>query len=88
MNEPMPPLPDPLPDHSDYRYTELHRLGETERHLAAELVGTRAAIARLVTELLPQHAPRTRIEEVVSTSGYSRTLIEALRGGHHPWVRR
>lgn len=76
------------PDHADYRYAELQRLGDTERHMTAELVNTRAAIARLVTGLLPQHAPRARIEEVVATSGYSRTLIEALRSGNHPWVRR
>jgi hypothetical protein len=83
----MPNIPDPAANHTDYRYAELERLGETERHLAMELINTRASIARLVTELLPQHAPRTRIDDVVQASGYSRTLIEALRSGNHPWAR-
>lgn len=73
--------------HSDHRVAELERLGEVERHMTAELVDTRAAIARLVTELLPRHAPYRRIEEIIEASGYGRTLIEALRGGNHPWVR-
>ncbi|WP_433331709.1 hypothetical protein [Spirillospora sp. CA-294931] len=71
----------------DWRYEELRRLGERERELTVELVGVRGEVARLVKELLPHHAPKDRINEVIQASGYSRTLIEALRGGKDIWTR-
>ncbi len=71
---------------SDWRYQELQRLGEQERLMARELHDVRETIARIVKELLPHHAPRDRINDVVEASGYSRTLIEALRGGKDIWM--
>jgi hypothetical protein len=68
-------------DSNDWRLDELRRLGETERRMSWELMEVRDSVARLVKELLPQHAPRGRIEAVVEASGYSRTPVEALRGG-------
>ncbi|MFD0683920.1 hypothetical protein [Actinomadura fibrosa] len=70
----------------DQRYQELQRLGEQERLTAKELHDLREAIARLVKELLPHHAPKNRINDVVKASGYSRPLIEALRGGKDIWT--
>ncbi|MFI9556170.1 hypothetical protein [Nonomuraea endophytica] len=70
---------------SDGRYAELRRLGEAERHLAGELQQTRAQIAGLIQQLLPPHARAEKIDEVVQASGYSRTLIDALRYKDHPW---
>jgi hypothetical protein len=55
--------------------------------MSRELTEVRDSIARLAKELLPQHAPRERIEAVVEASGYSRTLVEALRGGRGMWSK-
>jgi hypothetical protein len=52
-----------------------------------QLGDIRAEFARLIVQLLTMHSPRTRIDEVVAASGYSRTLIEAIRAGKHPWLR-
>jgi hypothetical protein len=70
----------------DWRYEELRRLGEAERRMTVELREVRDQIARLVKELLPHHAPKGRINEVVEASGYSRTLVEAIRGGRGMWT--
>jgi hypothetical protein len=72
-------------DSNDWRLDELRRLGETERRMSRELIEARDSVARLVKELLPQHASRGRIEAVVEASGYSRTPVEALRGGRGMW---
>ncbi|GAB2864794.1 hypothetical protein GCM10027176_78230 [Actinoallomurus bryophytorum] len=72
---------------ADSRYELLKQLGEQERQMTRQLHDLRAEFAHLVTRLLPMHSPRTRIDEVVAASGYSRTLIEALRAGNHPWLR-
>jgi hypothetical protein len=72
---------------ADSRLELLKQLGEQERQMTRQLHDLRAEFAHLVTQLLPMHSPRTRIDEVVAGSGYSRTLIEALRAGNHPWLR-
>ncbi|MFI0410236.1 hypothetical protein [Actinomadura sp. 3N508] len=72
---------------SDWRYQELQRLGERERSMAKELHDVRETIARIVKELAPHHAPKDRINDVVMASGYSRALIEAMRGGENVWTR-
>jgi hypothetical protein len=71
----------------DWRYDELRRLGDRERRMAEELIGVRDTIARLIKELVPPHASAKRIHDVVSASGYSRTLVEAVRGGENMWSR-
>lgn len=71
----------------DWRYEELRRLGEKERRMVEELTDVRDAIAQRVKELLPQHSSTNRIHGVVRASGYSRTLIEALRGGKAVWSK-
>lgn len=75
-------------DPHDWRLDELRRLGERERHHAEEMLCARDTIARLVKEVLPHHAPQSRINAVVEASGYSRTLIEAIRDGRDAWTRR
>lgn len=72
---------------SDSRRELLKQLGEQERQMTRQLGDIRAEFARLIVQLLPMHSPRTRIDEVVAASGYSRTLIEAIRAGKHPWLR-
>jgi hypothetical protein len=72
----------------DWRFEELRRLGELERRLAVETLEARDAVARLVKQLLPHHATDAQINAVVETSGYSRTLIEAIRGGRDAWTKR
>jgi hypothetical protein len=79
-------VPDTKP--YDWRLDELRRLGELERRLAAEMLDARDAVARLVKQLLPHHATEARINEVVEASGYSRTLVETIRGGRDAWTRR
>jgi hypothetical protein len=74
----MPDEPEPP---ADWRYEELRQLGETERRMSVELAETRDAIARLVEQLLPQHARPAQIEGVVRASGYSRWMLERLRDG-------
>jgi hypothetical protein len=49
------------------------------------VVNVREALAASVTSLLPPHAPEAHVVEVVDATGYSRTLIDGLRGGKHPW---
>ena len=71
---------------TDWRHEELGRLGELERLMTAELANTRDAIARLVGQMLPQHARSDQIERVVQASGYSRWMIERLRDGKM-WLR-
>jgi hypothetical protein len=46
----------------------------------------RRDIARLIIELLPPHASQAKINEVVAVSGFSRTLIERVRGGGAMWA--
>ncbi|HEX5594695.1 MAG TPA: hypothetical protein VFX61_01540 [Micromonosporaceae bacterium] len=75
-------------DSYDWRLDELRRLGNRERQLATEMLEARDAVARLVKQLLPHHAPESWINTVVQASGYSRTLIEAIRGGRDAWTRR
>jgi hypothetical protein len=72
---------------NDGRLKELLRLGRVERDLTHELVEIHEQIAVLASALLPPHASESQISEVVAASGYSRTLIDALRGGNHPWNR-
>jgi hypothetical protein len=72
---------------NDGRLIELLRLGQVERELTHELVEIHEQIAALASALLPPHASESQISEVVVASGYSRTLIDALRGGKHPWNR-
>jgi hypothetical protein len=57
-----------------------------ERRLAAEMLEARDSIAHLVKHLLPHHATEARINEVVKASGYSRVLVEAIRGGRDAWT--
>jgi hypothetical protein len=71
----------------DWRYEELRRWGERERRMTEELIGVRHTIAQLIKELAPPHASTKRIHEVVDASGYSRTLVEAVRGGENMWSR-
>jgi hypothetical protein len=73
------------PPPADGRHAELRRLGEIERRMTLELRDVRKEIAGLVQQLLPHHARTAAIEEVVEVSGYSRTLIDALRYKDHPW---
>jgi hypothetical protein len=70
----------------DWRLQELRRLGEAERRLTTELTDTRDAIARLVVQLLPPHAPAARIEPVVRASKYARWMIDRMREGKL-WLR-
>lgn len=70
---------------SDGRYAELRRLGEEERQMTVELLQTRTQIASLIQQFLPPHARTEKIDEVVQASGYSRTLIDALRYKDHSW---
>ncbi|MFE0146007.1 hypothetical protein ACFWY5_02620 [Nonomuraea sp. NPDC059007] len=70
---------------SDGRYAELRALGEEERYMTVELQRTRAQIASLIQQLLPPQARAEKIDEVVQASGYSRTLIDALRHKDHLW---
>jgi hypothetical protein len=72
-------------DQADWRLSELARLGASERQMSHDLMRAREAIAALVKELLPHHAPAKLIEDVVRASGYSRTLVEAIRGGRDMW---
>jgi hypothetical protein len=72
----------------DWRLAELRRLGALERRLAAEMLDAQDAIAQLVKQLLPHHATEARINAVVEASGYSRTLIEAIRGSRDVWSKR
>ena len=69
----------------DTRLAEVARLSARERELTAEAVQVRETLAGLVTALLPPHAPESHVVEVVEATGYSRTLIDGLRGGKHPW---
>jgi hypothetical protein len=69
----------------DWQLSELARLGAAERELELDLLRLRREIAGLITELLPPHAPQSRIQEVVAASGFSRHLIEAVRGGSAMW---
>ncbi|MEV0839381.1 hypothetical protein AB0I55_07450 [Actinocatenispora sera] len=55
--------------------------------MTEELTGVRDTIAQLIKELVPPHASAKRIYEVVDASGYSRTLVEAVRGGENMWSR-
>jgi hypothetical protein len=72
---------------SDWRLEELRRLGEAERRMELELHEARDTIARLVRELLPAHASAKRIDEIVTVSGFSRFLVEGLRGGRGVWSK-
>jgi hypothetical protein len=74
-------------EESDWRLGELRRLGEAERRLEIELLEARNAIAQLIVELLPPHASGKRIDDVVEASGFSRTLVERVRGGQGMWLR-
>ncbi|MFI6906962.1 hypothetical protein ACIBKY_37280 [Nonomuraea sp. NPDC050394] len=56
--------------------------------MTAELLRTRTQIAGLVQQFLPPHARTEKIDEVVRASGYSRTLIDALRYKDHPWHQK
>jgi hypothetical protein len=78
----------PVPEPNDWRLDELQRLGTLERRLASEMLEARHEIAQLVKQLLPLHATEGRINEVVKVSGYSRTLVEAIRGGRDAWTKR
>lgn len=69
----------------DGRLAEVQRLAGNEQQLSREAVKVREELAALVTSLLPPHAPESHVVEVVAASGYSRTLIDGLRGGKHPW---
>jgi hypothetical protein len=69
----------------DFRLDELRRLGPVEREMELELGRVRREIARLVVELLPPHASQAKIAEVVKASGFSRTLVEGVRGGQGMW---
>lgn len=53
--------------------------------MEGQLAQMRREIARLVLELLPPHAGQAKINEVVTASGFSRFLIERLRGGSGMW---
>ena len=53
--------------------------------MTLEFRDVRKEIAGLVQRLLPHHARIATIEEVVEASGYSRTLMDALRYKDHPW---
>jgi hypothetical protein len=79
-------MPDALEASEDWRHQELRRLCEKERLMATELADTRHAIARLVVQLLPPHAPAARIEPVVDASGYARWMIDRIREGKL-WLR-
>lgn len=70
---------------ADWRLSELRRLGEAEREMERQMAQTRREIARLIVELLPPHASQTKINEVVAASGFSRTLVERVRGGSGMW---
>jgi len=37
--------------------------------------------------MLPPHAPQSRIQEVVEASGFSRYLIDRIRGGAGMWSK-
>ncbi len=69
----------------DARLAEVERLGALEREQTRQARETRKALADLVQGLLPERATNTHINEVVKASGYSLTLINALRRGGHPW---
>jgi len=69
----------------DGRLLGVQRLAARERELSREAVKVGEELAALVTSLLPPHAPEWHVVEVVDASGYSRTLIDGLRGGKHPW---
>lgn len=71
----------------DGRYDELRRWGEHERRTPEHLIGVRDTIAQLVEEPVPPHTSAKRIHEVVGSSGYGRTLVEAVRGGETMWSR-
>jgi hypothetical protein len=63
----------------------LRELGDHERRLSEEALALRNEIAQLVADALPSHARSADVEAVVNASGYSRTLIDALRSRRHPW---
>jgi hypothetical protein len=69
----------------DFRLDELRRLGVAEREMELELARIRREIARLIVELLPPHASQSKITKVVTASGFSRTLVEGVRGGRGMW---
>lgn len=69
----------------DGRLLEAQRLARREQELSREAVNVREELAAIVTSLLPPHAPEAHVVEVVEATGYSRTLIDGLRGGKHPW---
>jgi len=46
-----------------------------------EIVRLRREVADLIVELLPPHANQSKINGLVVASGFSRTLIEGVRGG-------
>lgn len=71
---------------NDGRLIELRRLADRERELTEEALRTREAFAALVLNLLPAHATKDHVQEVVAASGYSKTLIEGIRTGEHPWI--
>jgi len=71
----------------DGRLREVMRLCAVERDLTRQAVEVRETLADLVTSLLPSHAPESHVIEVVAATGYSRTLVDGLRGGTHPWHR-
>lgn len=49
------------------------------------LWAVRSQIAHLVEDALPPHVRPAQLEEAITASGYSRTLIDALRRGRHEW---
>ena len=69
----------------DGRLLEVQRLSEMERDLTRQATAVSETIAGLVTSLLPPHAPESHVLEVVAASGYSRTFVDGVRGGRHPW---
>jgi hypothetical protein len=71
----------------DPRFDRLREFGKAEREMTTALSKMHAEIAHLVPDLTPLHAPVQRIEAVVNASGYSRTLIDALRSRKHSWHR-
>lgn len=76
-----------VPTSSDGRWLALAELGQQEREMTQALWAVRSQIAHLVEDALPPHVRSAQVEEAVTASGYSRTLIDALRRGQHEWNR-
>ena len=76
-----------VPTSSDGRWLVLAELGQREREMTQALWAVRSQIAHLVEDALPPHVRSAQVEEAVRASGYSRTLIDALRRGQHEWNR-